>query len=345
MLPRCGPPLRARPDSDCVRPSGRRDQLPVGARETGSWRVMLSHIDSRSVKTPLEKILFENGGVTLHAMAAGPKNGPVAVLLHGFPEFWYGWRKQAEPLAAAGLRVIVPDQRGYNVSSKPHGVASYALGELVSDVIAIADQLGQKRILLAGHDWGAAVAWSAALLHPERIAKLAIVNVPHPSVMRRFLNTRPRQMLRSWYIFFFQIPWLPETLFSAFDFYVARRALLRSSRPGTFSADDLAQYRAAWSQPGALTAMINWYRAAVRYRMRFADRTVRVPTRILWGERDKFLMSEMARESLRHCTLGELFPFPEATHWLQHEEPAKVSELLVEFFQSGSPPFSETTPD
>jgi epoxide hydrolase 4 len=267
-------------------------------------------------------------------MAEGPKDGPAVVLLHGFPEFWYGWRRQIEPLAAAGFRVIVPDQRAYNLSSKPRGVASYALTELVSDVIAIADHLGQEKIFLAGHDWGAAVAWSTALLHPERVAKLVIVNVPHPSVMRRFLNTRLKQMLRSWYILFFQIPWLPEALFSAFDFRMGTRALCGSSRPGTFSPEDLAQYRGAWSQSGALTCMINWYRAAVRYRTKFPDRTVRVPTRILWGERDKFLMSEMARESLRYSTNAELFPFPDATHWLQHEEPEKVSQLLVEFFQS-----------
>ena len=267
-------------------------------------------------------------------MAAGPRDSPVVVLLHGFPEFWYGWRKQIEPLAAAGFRVIVLDQRGYNLSSKPRGVASYALTELVSDVVAIANQLGQQKIFLAGHDWGAAVAWSMALLHPERIAKLAVLNVPHPLVMRRFLNTRVRQMVRSWYILFFQIPWLPERIFSAFNFCVGTRALLRSSRPGTFSPDDLAQYRTAWSQRGALTAMINWYRAAVRYRVPFSDPTVRVPTRILWGERDKFLMSEMARESLRYCTNAKLFPFPDATHWLQHEEPERVSQLLMEFFQS-----------
>jgi epoxide hydrolase 4 len=127
----------------------------------------------------------------------------VVVLLHGFPEFSYGWHNQIEPLAAAGFCVIVPDQRGYNLSSKPRGVASYALTELVSDVIAIADQLGEQKIFLAGHDWGAAVAWSTALLHPHRIAKLAVLNVPHPSVMGRFLSTHPRQMLRSWYMFFF----------------------------------------------------------------------------------------------------------------------------------------------
>ncbi len=282
----------------------------------------------------MDSVYFENSAVRVHAVAAGPQDGPVLVLLHGFPEFWYGWRKQIVPLADAGFRVVVPDQRGYNLSSKPRGVASYALTELVSDIIAIADRLGRQQIFLAGHDWGAAVAWSTALLHPQRIAKMAILNVPHPSVMRRFLNTRLRQMLRSWYILFFQIPWLPERVFAAFDFYLGTRALVRSSRAGTFSPEDLAQYCSAWSQPGALTAMINWYRAALRYRIRSSDRTVRIPTRILWGERDAFLLAEMARESLRYCTNAELVAFPRATHWLQHEEPERVSQLLAEFFRS-----------
>jgi pimeloyl-ACP methyl ester carboxylesterase len=281
----------------------------------------------------LETIRFQNGGVTLHAMVDGPASGPVVLLLHGFPEFWYGWHRQIEPLAAGGFRVIVPDQRGYNLSSKPPGVAAYALPELVSDVIAIADQLGRKKILLAGHDWGAAVAWSAALMHPQRIAKLVVINVPHPSVMRNFLSTRPRQFLRSWYMFFFQLPWLPEAVFSAFDFHIGARSLLRSSRQGTFSPEDLAQYRAAWSQPGALTAMLNWYRALFRTRAKFPDKTVRVPARILWGERDDFLLAEMAHESLRYCTDAELFTFSNATHWLQHEEYVRVSGLLIEFFR------------
>ncbi len=184
----------------------------------------------------MESFSFKNGGVDLHAVAAGPKDGPVVILLHGFPEFWYGWHRQIEPLAAAGFRVIVPDQRGYNLSSKPSGVAAYALTELVSDVIAIADQLGQEKVFLAGHDWGAAVAWGTALLHPQRIAKLVVLNVPHPSVMRKFLSTRPRQFFRSWYMFFFQLPWLPEAVFSAFNFRIGARALLRSSRSATPSS-------------------------------------------------------------------------------------------------------------
>jgi pimeloyl-ACP methyl ester carboxylesterase len=285
------------------------------------------------VPTTLEDLTFRNGAIELHAVAAGPPDGPVVVLLHGFPEFWYSWHQQIEPLASAGFRVVVPDQRGYNKSTKPRGVASYALSQLTSDVLAVADQLGQDHIFLAGHDWGAAVAWSVALLHPRRIAKLAILNVPHPSVMRRYLNTNRRQLRRSWYMFFFQLPWLPEAAFSAFNFRLGVRSLIHSSRPNTFSPEDLARYRVAWSRPGALTATINWYRAAFRYRSKFPDSTVRVPTRILWGERDAFLLSEMAHDSLRYCDSAELYTFANASHWLQHEEPARVSEILIDFFR------------
>ena len=284
--------------------------------------------------TTLEDLTLHNGPIELHAIAAGPPEGPALILLHGFPEFWYSWHHQIEPLAAAGFRVIVPDQRGYNTSGKPRGAASYALSHLTSDVLAIADHLGRARIFLAGHDWGAAVAWSVALLHPQRVAKLAVLNVPHPSVMRRYLKTNRRQLRRSWYMFFFQLPWLPEAAFSAFNFKLGVRSLVRSSRPGTFSSEDLAQYRAAWSQPGALTAMINWYRAAFRYRSKFTDSTVHVPTRILWGERDAFLLSEMAHDSLRYCDSAELYTFADASHWLQHEEPARVSELFIDFFRT-----------
>ncbi len=292
-----------------------------------------SKLHCRDSGSSVENLSFKNGDVSLHAVAAGPPGGPAVILLHGFPEFWYGWHRQIEPLAAAGFRVIVPDQRGYNLSSKPPGVAAYALNELVSDIIAIADQLGQEKILLAGHDWGAAVAWGAALLHPHRIARLAILNVPHPSVMRRYLTNNRRQLRKSWYIFFFQLPYLPEAFLSASNCRKGIASLAGSSRPGTFSPDDLAQYRAAWSQPGALTGMINWYRALFRTRLKFRDKTVRVPTRILWGERDAFLLTEMAHESLRYCTNAELFTFANATHWLQHEEPTRVSELLIDFFR------------
>ena len=134
-------------------------------------------------------------------------------------------------------------------------------------------------------------------------------------------------------MFTFQLPWLPEALFSASNFATGERALVCSSRPGTFSAEDLAQYRSAWSQPGALTGMINWYRALFRYQSRFPDRTVHVPTRIFWGVRDAFLSVEMAQDSLRYCDNAELLTFADASHWLQHEEPERISQHLINFFK------------
>lgn len=193
----------------------------------------------------LEHLSFQNGDIRLHAVAAGPANGPLLLLLHGFPEFWYGWRKQIASLAAAGFRVVIPDGRGYNDSSKPKAVSSYTLRCLVSDVLAIIEQSGRERAFLAGHDWGAIVAWSVAGRHPDRVERLAILNVPHPAVMRRFLFSHPGQLLRSWYVFFFQLPWLPELLFSARGFKTGLRSLVKTSRQGTFTAADLALYRQA----------------------------------------------------------------------------------------------------
>ena len=258
------------------------------------------------------------------------------VLLHGFPEFWYGWRRQIGALADAGFRVIVPDQRGYNESSKPADIRDYRISELTADVLAIADQIGREKIFLVGHDWGAAVAWNTAMRHPERVSKLAILNVPHPAVMLRALRTKPRQMVRSWYILFFQIPGLPEFLLSRKGFESCAEALEKTSRRGTFSAEDLAQYRNAWSKPGAITAMVNWYRALLRDMPdpKSVAVQVKVPTRILWGTKDAFLLQEMAGESLAYCESGELFEFPDATHWVQHEEAERVNQLLIEFFKT-----------
>jgi pimeloyl-ACP methyl ester carboxylesterase len=280
------------------------------------------------------ELFLECEGIRLHAVAAGPKLGPLLILLHGFPEFWYGWRKQIGPLAAAGFRVIAPDQRGYNLSSKPPAVSDYSVTLLARDVLSVADRLGCERFYLVGHDWGAVVAWAVALQYPQRLHKLGIINVPHPSAMARALQTDPRQWLRSWYALFFQLPWLPELLFSAFNFSVGTRTLLLSSRPGTFTADDLARHRAAWSQPGAMTATINWYRANVRVRLAIPDPRVHTPTRILWGKRDMFLLPSLAEDSLKYCDSAELTYFPDATHWVQHEEPERVNQLLLEFFQS-----------
>src|SRR5215217_5636671 len=201
------------------------------------------------------------GELDLHVVEAGPPGGRPAILLHGFPEFWYGWRHQLGPLAAAGLRVVAPDQRGYNLSDKPQGLQSYTLDRLAGDVVALADALGCDRVSLVGHDWGGLVAWWTAARHGKRVERLAILNAPHPQAFGPYLRRHPTQLLRSAYIGFFQLPWLAEGALAAADFALLRRALTGSSRPGTFTAADLERYKRAWAEPGALTAMLAWYRA------------------------------------------------------------------------------------
>ncbi len=281
----------------------------------------------------LEESFIQTNGVRLHVVQAGPADGPLVVLLHGFPEFWRGWAQQIEPLAAAGFRVVVPDQRGYNLSAVPRQVAAYSLAELGKDVIGLLDALGRPDCCLAGHDWGAVVAWYVALVYPERVKKLAIHNVPHPVVMNRFIRKNPRQMRKSWYIGFFQIPGLADWLVRQNDFRLAAQSLVSSSRPGTFSSEDLAAYKTAWKNSSGLTGMINWYRALFRYPpARFKDIRLHMPVLVQWGKLDAFLSPEMAGLSVALCDQGKLVVYEKASHWVQHEEAQAVSQALVDFF-------------
>ena len=220
----------------------------------------------------------------------------LSILLHGFPEAWFCWRHQIGPLAEAGYRVLAPDQRGYNTSEKPARIADYALDMLAADVLGLIDRTGSARATLVGHDWGGIVAWWVALRYPERVQRLAVLNAPHPVAFRRYLFRHPAQLRRSWYAFYFQLPRLPESNFRRANWQALVRTLCTTSRPGTFRDDDLAQYRQAWSEPGAITAMIHWYRAALRHRPPAPpDPRVRVPTLMIWGKGDAFLLPGTAR--------------------------------------------------
>jgi len=279
-----------------------------------------------------EERFLETNGVRLHTILAGPETGPLVVLLHGFPEFWFGWRRQIDALAAAGYRVAAPDQRGYNTSDKPQGISAYGIDELASDAVGLFAALGRERGTLVGHDWGAAVTWWAALRYPERIEKIAILNVPHPLVMRAQMKKNFRQLMRSWYMFFFQLPKLPEAMLSFGTFSRTAASLKKSSRPGTFTEEDLVRYIAAWSEPGAPTGMINWYRALMRVQpARLVSPRVKIPTLMIWGAQDRFLGRELAQPSIDMCDQGRLEFIEEATHWVQHEEPERVNRLLLEF--------------
>lgn len=284
----------------------------------------------------LTHALIDTNGVKLHVAQAGDPRGELVILLHGFPEFWYGWRAQIDYLARAGYWVWAPDQRGYNLSEKPRGIDAYKISTLAADIAGLIDAAGREQAYVAGHDWGAAVAWTVAIRYPERVKKLAILNVPHPQIMLRTLSSSVGQLLKSWYIGFFQLPWLPELLNSMGEYRLTAQALIRSSQPGTFTDADIARYIEAWQQPGAMTAMVNYYRAMGQ---RQADSTVftrdprvTVPTLIMWGAQDAFLQREMAQASVTLCDDARLVYFEDATHWVQHEKAGEVNALLSEFF-------------
>jgi pimeloyl-ACP methyl ester carboxylesterase len=285
----------------------------------------------------LNSSFVDVNGIRLHVVQGGPEDGPLAILLHGFPEFWYAWNRYIEPLAAAGFRVLVPDQRGYNLSDKPKGIAPYQIDYLAQDVLALAQAYGHEKVYLAGHDWGAAVAWWFALRYPQHLHRLAILNVPHPAVMLQTLKRSLSQLHRSTYIFFFQIPVLPEAILRANDWRIAIDILLQSSLPGTFSEEDIEHYRRAWWQKDAFTSMLNWYRAAVRMQPALPENLrVQSPTLMLWGVHDSALGQEMAQPSIDLCDQGKLILFDNATHWVHHEQVTLISALLIDFFNDCS---------
>lgn len=280
----------------------------------------------------LEHSYVETNGIRLHVVQAGPKSGIPVVLLHGFPEFWYGWRNQIPALVEAGCRVIVPDQRGYNLSDKPKDKKDYGVSTLVDDVLGLIKALDYEKVNLVGHDWGGAVAWALAISHPEQLHRLTIMNVPHPAVMQRFLRRDFEQMRRSWYGGFFQIPLLPETILSANNFREMIRGMKYSAKKNTFTDEDFEKYKEAWSQPGALTSMLNWYRAVVQRPSKMPeDVRVKVRTLMMWGMKDFALTHRMARPSMDYCDDRNLILFPESTHWVQHDSADEVNHYLIDF--------------
>jgi pimeloyl-ACP methyl ester carboxylesterase len=272
-------------------------------------------------------------GLKLHTVVTGPDNGPLAVLLHGFPECWYSWRHQIPTLADAGYRVVVPDQRGYNLSQKPVGVESYGIDHLVADVRAF----GREEAIVVGHDWGGVVAWRLAMDNPGMVQKLIVMNAPHPGAFARELKASWSQRLKSWYALFFQIPWLPETLLALSPMATARLFFRRTAvRTNAFSDQDLDVMAAAIAQPDAMQAMIHWYRAAVRYPSSRRAQVIEVPTLLIWAEDDVALgkpltygleewVPNMSVHYISHCG-----------HWVQNEAPDEVNEQVLAFVSTAT---------
>jgi pimeloyl-ACP methyl ester carboxylesterase len=271
-------------------------------------------------------------GIHLHVAEAGPPDGPLVFLLHGFPEFWYSWRNQIPPLAKPGYHVVAPDQRGYNVSDKPKGAASYDLDLLASDVLGLADHFRQEKFAVAGHDWGGAIGWWLAGQHAPRIRRLAALNAAHPAVWLQAMRDHPVQKRKSKYVRFFQLPYLPELLVGLNHCQALAKGFRDCIRPNAFTTEDLQQYRSAWAQPGALTAMINYYRAILQKPLLPpAQYRIACPTLVLWGRRDAYALPELAEASIRLCDDGRIAWRDQSSHWVQHDEPEQVTGLLAEF--------------
>jgi pimeloyl-ACP methyl ester carboxylesterase len=269
-------------------------------------------------------------GMRLHYVEAGA--GPLLVLLHGFPEFWYAWRRQILQLAAAGFRVFAPDLRGYNLSAKPRGVLAYGMRAVVEDVRALIQSAGVSRAHLVGHDFGAGVAWALAMRHPAVVERVVIVNGPHPErMLRGMLN--PRQLLRSWYIFFLQLPWLPELVASARDHALLIAPFQRIPAEAGWSGEEYEAYRRAFEQPGALHAMINYYRAMLRPAGGVPLRRIQAPVLVLWGDRDPYLGRRLAKPSRKWVPHARVEILEGVGHFVQHEQPELLNRRIVDFLK------------
>jgi pimeloyl-ACP methyl ester carboxylesterase len=272
------------------------------------------------------------GGVNLHYAKAGD-GANLVILLHGFPEFWYSWRHQIEALSDE-YTVVAPDMRGYNLSDKPPKIEDYSIDKLVDDVISLINHFGRDQAAIVGQDWGAAIAWAVALKYPEYVSKLVAMQVPPASVWKK--NQSLKQFLVSWYMFFFQIPALPEWLLSRNDYALLESALRNTTaKRDVFTTEDIAAYKKSWREPFALTAMINYYRANILKRYisnSQSDAKVKVPTVFIYGEKDQAILPETVRGVSEAVDAPfEEFRIPDSAHWVPQEAKDVVTEILREF--------------
>jgi len=227
--------------------------------------------------------------------------------------------------------VIVPDQRGFNLSDKPPRVEDYRPEQRRADILGLLGALGHERVSIAGHDFGAYVAWGLAIEHPERLSKLVVMNVAHPNVYASPPPGRPETI--SWFRTFFRLPWLPELVARSGNWFLLARNMVETSRPGSFAEPAIRYYKHAWAYENAMHSMLDWYRATARFPLALTGSgRVSVPTRVVWGDLDVFNDPGYAEPSLAYCDDAKLVLVPDAGHWLPDEAPAEMSQLLIDFF-------------
>lgn len=256
----------------------------------------------------------------------------VALFLHGFPECRRSWRRQLPLLANLGWRAVAPDLRGYGQSSRPEGRHAYGLDHLVTDVGALFDALGAQRRLLIGHDWGGMIAWAAAAWRIRALDGLVIMNAPHPAAYADHVRRSPAQMARSWYALFFQIPRLPEAILTRNGAQAIQKVFLGIPHASEiFTPDDLDQYRANALPPGAMTAMVNYYRAnagALARAPRTMSRPIDIPALLIWGDQDPYLAADLAELCRPYAPALSVRRLADAGHWVQQEAASKVNDAI-----------------
>lgn len=273
-------------------------------------------------------------GVRLHYIREG-LGDELIIFLHGWPEFWFCWRHQLKAFQTQ-YTVVAPDLRGFNKSDKPKAVSEYTQDVVAQDVVELISHLGFEKAIVVGHDWGGAVAWNVALNHPEVVSRFIVMNCPHPGIFINNLKSNPRQLLRSWYMFFFQLPWIPEQVmgYNLKQFFTkALKGMAHNKQ--NFPPETIARYVEAYEQPGALTGGFNYYRAnirAVRKSMPSKGRKVKVPTLIIWGANDSALGRELALGHEKYVDAPLTLEYIEdCSHWVQNDHPEEVNKLIRSF--------------
>jgi pimeloyl-ACP methyl ester carboxylesterase len=262
----------------------------------------------------------------------------LALCLHGFPELGFSWRHQLPALASLGYRVWAPDLRGYGQTDRPRGLSQYAIEHLVEDVSALIDASGARETTLLAHDWGALIAWQFAAQRARDLERLVILNGPPPGGGSDRPSVFSRQFWRMMYVFFFQIPWLPERVLAARDYHVIEEAFRGriAAQPERFTDDVIRVYKRAAAEPGALTAMLNYYRGLLRGGglKRMIARgfpIIETPTLLVWGEQDPILPPDIIADAGSWVTDLTIRFIPDAGHWVQQEAPETVNAILQEW--------------
>jgi pimeloyl-ACP methyl ester carboxylesterase len=273
-------------------------------------------------------------GIRMHYVSEG--EGPLVVLLHGFPEFWYAWRHQIPALAAAGYRVVAPDLRGFGETDKPLGWQQYSMTRLTADVAGLLDHLSAEKAHIVGHDWGGSTAWALAMHRPERVERLVVLNAPHPVQFMTALRTR-QQLSRSRYMFAFQLPGMPERLIRRNDWAALRTSFTKGPvHPGAFTAEDIEQYVAAAEGANSLHGGFNYYRATFREGaagLLGQPQRFDAPTLVIWGDQDRFILPELATPDPAWVPNCRVEHIADASHWVMSDAPEAVNGLLIGFLE------------